>query len=332
LLRHGATGWPPRPAFAQTAPAVKLERVKQRPSLLACLLTGLILAACSSAASSPSDTATNRYTRAPVLVTSAPSPSWTPLPTRTPVATLTPSPKPSPTPSPTPLPIFHPPPYTVAIDAGHGGPQFGASRYGLIEKEVNMDVAFRLELLLREAGYNTYLIRAGDYAFVPWDPDNTAFTKADIQARTDAANGQRADILVSIHHNGNDDPGQSGTEVYFNPDRPYGGYSYALADVIQQSLVSALKAAGYETRDRGVKNDAEVNGDPNNPHSWLLGTNDDFRPSLMPGMIGEALFITNPKDAEQLQKPEVRQAIAEAYKAGVDAYFGWFQRQPWPGQ
>jgi hypothetical protein len=81
-----------------------------------------------------------------------------------------------------------------------------------------------------------------------------------------------------------------------------------------------------------VKNDAEVHGDPNNPHSWLLGTNDNFRPSLMPGMIGEALFITNPKDAEQLQKPEIRQTLAEGYKAGIDAYFGWFQRQDWPAQ
>jgi N-acetylmuramoyl-L-alanine amidase len=299
--------------------------VNLRPILPALLLTGSLLAACSSAASDSHETATRRYTPAPVLgarATASPSPTGTPAPT--------PGPTPSPTPSPTPIPIFHPPPYTVAIDAGHGGPQFGAARHGLIEKEVNMDVAFRLEALLREAGYNTYLIRAGDYAFVPWDPDNRAFTKADIQARVEIANGFRADILVSIHHNGNDDAGQSGTEVYFNPDRPYGAYSYALADVIQQALVFSLKAAGYEPRDRGVKNDSEVNGDPKNPHSWLLGTNADFRPSLMPGMIGEALFITNPQDAEQLQKPEIRQAIAQGYKIGIDAYFTWFQEQDWP--
>jgi N-acetylmuramoyl-L-alanine amidase len=52
----------------------------------------------------------------------------------------------------------------------------------------------------------------------------------------------------------------------------------------------------------------------------------------MPGMIGEALFITNAKDAEQLQKPEVLQTIAEGYKAGIDSYFAWFQQQPWPAQ
>jgi N-acetylmuramoyl-L-alanine amidase len=195
-----------------------------------------------------------------------------------------------------------------------------------------MDVAFLLDALLRQAGYNTWLIRAGDYAFVPYDSDNRAFTKADIQARADEANAQRADILVSIHHNGNDDSGQSGTEVYYNPDRPFGSYSFALADVVQQSLVIALKAAGYETRDRGVKNDAEVNGDPSNPHSWLLGTNAGFRPTFMPGMIGEALFLTNPTDAQQLQKPEIRLAIANGYKAGIEAYFGWFQRQDWPSQ
>jgi N-acetylmuramoyl-L-alanine amidase len=304
--------------------------VTPRTVFPACLLAGLLLlAACSSAASQPSDTAAPGSSTAS-SPTSGPSAIATATATAAP--TPTPTSNPTPSPSPTPIPIFHPPPYTVAIDAGHGGSQFGASGDGLIEKNVNLDVAYRLEALLRAAGYNTYLVRAGDYAFVPYDPDNRAFTKADIQVRVENANVQRADILVSVHHNGNDDFGQSGTEVYYNPDRPYGYYSFALADVVHQSLVSALKAAGYETRDRGVKNDAEVNGDPTNPHSWLLGTNDDFRPSLMPGIIGEALFITNPKDAEQLQKPEVLQAIAEGYKAGIDSYFAWFQQQPLPPQ
>ncbi|HET9475944.1 MAG TPA: N-acetylmuramoyl-L-alanine amidase [Dehalococcoidia bacterium] len=302
-----------------------------RPPILACLTACLLLllAACSDSSGDFTATATDRFSPAPMFSTRAtPSPS----PTRALAPTATPSPTPVPTPSPSPLPIFHPPPYSVAIDAGHGGPQFGAARNGLIEKDVNMDIAFRLEALLRGAGYTTYLTRAGDYAFVPYNPDNRAFTRADIQARVDYVNENQADILVSVHHNGSDDSSQSGTEVYYNPDRPYGYYSFALADVIQQSLITYLKLAGFEPRDRGVKNDSQVNGDPQNPHSWLLGTNDNFRPSLMPGMIGEALFISNPGDAEQLRKPEIRQAIAEGYKAGIDAYFGWFQRQDWPAQ
>ena len=288
----------------------------------------VFLAACSSASSQSDPIATGRPAATSAVPDSPPTATTTVAPTPTPTLTS----NPTPSPSPTPIPIFHPPPYAVAIDAGHGGSQYGASRYGLIEKDVNLDVAYRLEILLRAAGYRTVLLRDGDYSFVPYDPDNRAFTKADIQARIDMANAEHADIIVSIHHNGSDDSSQAGTEVYRNPDRPYGYYSYALADVTQQLLIESLKHAGYDPRDRGVKDDADVNGDPNNPHSWLLGTNDDFRPSLMPGIIGEALFITNAKDAEQLQKTEVLQAIAEGYKAGIDAYFGWFQQQDWPAQ
>src|SRR5438093_10050210 len=48
---------------------------------------------------------------------------------------------------------------------------------------------------------------------------------------------------------------------------------------------------------------------------------------MMPGIIGEALFVSNDYEAQQLWRPEMRQAIAEGYKAGIDAYFGWLLAQ-----
>jgi N-acetylmuramoyl-L-alanine amidase len=213
----------------------------------------------------------------------------------------------------------------VAIDPGHGGLNVGASYGDLKEKDVNMDVAYRLEIMLRASGYRTSLVRVGDYSMAPWHPDERTFVREDIQARADWANREQADILVSIHHNGSTDRSQRGTEVYYNPDRPYGHFSYALADLTQQYLVLKLREVGYETVDRGVKNDALVHGDPANPHSWLLGTNENFAPTLMPGIIGEALFLSNPMEAELLRRDDVRQAIAEAYKLAIDAYFAWLQ-------
>jgi N-acetylmuramoyl-L-alanine amidase len=47
----------------------------------------------------------------------------------------------------------------------------------------------------------------------------------------------------------------------------------------------------------------------------------------MPGVIAEALFITNEADAEALGREETRDAIARGYKMGIDAYFGWLQAQ-----
>lgn len=222
--------------------------------------------------------------------------------------------------------LLHPPPYTVFVDAGHGALDSGAGNGDLLEKDVNVDVATRLAPLLGGSGYNVYLSRWGDYTLTPF-PVNTYQNRRDeIQARVDVANSVHADILVSIHFNGGPTSAR-GLEVYYNPDRSFGQYNWTLADLTRQGLVSHIRSAGYDVPDRGVKNDAGVCCNPANPHSWILGTNDGFRPSMMPGIIGEAMFVSNDFEAQQLWRPEMRQAIAEGYKAGIDAYFGWLLPQ-----
>jgi N-acetylmuramoyl-L-alanine amidase len=214
----------------------------------------------------------------------------------------------------------------VFIDAGHGGLDSGAYNQGLAEKNVNVDVAVRLAPMLSAAGYNVVVDRWGDYTLSPF-PANTYENRRDeIQARVDVANQARADILVSIHFNGGPKSAR-GLEIYYNPDRSFGQYNWALADLTRQGLLGHIRNAGYDVPDRGVKNDAGVCCNPANPHSWILGTNNGFRPSMMPGIIGEAMFLSNDTEAQQLWRPEMRQAIAEGYKAGIDAYFAWLLPQ-----
>jgi N-acetylmuramoyl-L-alanine amidase len=252
----------------------------------------------------------------PAVVSSEPRPG--------PAAPAAPAPPPPPD---TPIAeLLHPPPYTVFVDSGHGALDSGAGNGDLLEKDVNVDVATRLAPLLGASGYNVYLSRWGDYTLTPF-PVNTYENRRDeIQARVDVANQLHADILVSIHFNGGPKSAR-GLEVYYNPDRSFGHYNWTLADLARQGLVNHIRSAGYDVADRGVKNDAGVCCNPANPHSWILGTNEGFRPSMMPGIIGEALFVSNDFEAQQLWRPEMRQAIAEGYKAGIDAYFGWLQPQ-----
>ncbi len=218
----------------------------------------------------------------------------------------------------------------MAIDAGHGGPYYSGAAHSfpdgstLIEKDLNLDIALRLDVLLKDAGYNAVLTRRGDYTLTAFDPSQyRASQRAELQARVDLVNEAAADILVSVHFNGSDDAGQGGTEVYYNPDRSFGLSSRALATYVRDALLTAIRDLGYDARDRGVRNDAEVGGDPTQPHSFLLGTDEGFRASLMPGIIGEALFVSNEAEAVLLMKDEARQAIAAAYKAGIDGYFNW---------
>ena len=52
---------------------------------------------------------------------------------------------------------------TVIIDAGHGGEDGGASSAsGLVEKEVNLDIAKQLSEMLRASGVNVIMTREED--------------------------------------------------------------------------------------------------------------------------------------------------------------------------
>ena len=296
-----------------------------RLSFPACaLLAVLAFTACS--AGEPSTIASTREP-APPTITPTPSAQPTPSVTMAPVVL-------APTVSPAPVPIYHAPPYTVAIEAGHGGPNwFGgtgddADGHYLIEKDLALDTALRLDGLLREAGFETVLIRDGDFTLTPFDgAEYRPKMIAETQARVDLANAARADVLVSIHFNGSAYSSLRGTETYYNPDRSFGAESYALAWFVQGELLGALAGLGHDVNDRGVRNDAEVGGDSNNAHSYLLGTNDGFRPSLMPGIISEALFLSNPDDAARVAMEETRQRLAEAFRDGIVAYFAWLPSQ-----
>ena len=68
--------------------------------------------------------------------------------------------------------------------------------------------------------------------------------------------------------------------------------------------VAAKGNAGL--KDRGVKKA---------PFVVLIGAN-------MPSILAEISFVTNPKDANQLQQPEYRQRVAESLYKGVAKYAG----------
>jgi N-acetylmuramoyl-L-alanine amidase len=227
--------------------------------------------------------------------------------------------------------------YAIAISAGHGGPENAGAVHrnaqgetDLVEKDLTLDVARRLDGLLRAGGYRTVLIRDGDYSLAPTVPgDFAASVRAESQARADIANEAGADIILAIHFNGSDDATQSGTEVYYNPDRSFGEQSRVLATSIYDAIVARLRELGYDTRQRGVKDDggtaaAALTGEG---HTFLLGETPGFRWTEMPGMIGEALFASNDAEAALLQRDDVLQAIAQAYKDGIDAYFSWLSAQ-----
>ncbi|MSQ15210.1 MAG: N-acetylmuramoyl-L-alanine amidase [Dehalococcoidia bacterium] len=219
---------------------------------------------------------------------------------------------------------------TIAIDPGHGGPEVGAASGSLAEKNVNLEIARRLKSLLETSGYRVVLTRDSDSRSytVPDDKANLAFsgTRADLQGRVDIANAAEADIFVSIHNNGSGDAGQNGTEVWYSSDRPFADKSFRLAQNVQDSLVSQLRAAGYNTTNRGLKDGAffRVFNGQSFP-LFVLGrpriAPRPTRATNMPGVLGETLFLSNPSDAPMLRSDAILVAIAMGYTEGIARYF-----------
>ncbi|MDX1503927.1 MAG: N-acetylmuramoyl-L-alanine amidase, partial [Thermoanaerobaculia bacterium] len=214
----------------------------------------------------------------------------------------------------------------VVIDPGHGGRNVGTlGPGGLVEKELTLDVALRLEKLLASRGFTVEMTRRDD-------------TQVSLEERAEMANRWRGDIFVSIHVNwlsGARDV--RGVETYYlgPTDDPFlnelaaaenrgSGYSMAdfrqivervyagarlgeslrLASEVQRALHGALLRISPDLRDRGVKTA---------PFAVLTGTE-------MPAILAEVSCLSNEEEARLLRLAEYRQYIAEALAHGIRSY------------
>lgn len=200
----------------------------------------------------------------------------------------------------------------VAIDPGHGGGDTGATgvlpagtptgmtprvddqgRTVILEKDVNLDIAVRLDGWMRGRGARTIMTRTTDLA--GGDRPYTT-TGADLKARVDIANEAGVELFVSVHNNALG-PTTSGTETF------HFYYSSAAARTLAQDVQRELVAT-LGLPDRGVKTAG----------FYVL------RHTVMPAVLVEGAFLTNPSEALLLADPAVRQRIAEAIGRGVERF------------
>jgi len=177
---------------------------------------------------------------------------------------------------------------TLTVDAGHGGHDGGAIgvRSGILEKDVNLDIALRLEALLKGAQAVVHMTRVDD-------------TFVDLWTRADLANETRSDVLVSIHANSSASSSSTarGTETYVRMGEPE---SERLGIALQGSLTSALS-----TVDRGVR-----------PNRYLV-----VRRARMPAALVEVAFLAHPDEEGLLAEGWFRQRAAEGIYNGLLRYF-----------
>lgn len=180
-------------------------------------------------------------------------------------------------------------PITFVIDAGHGGEDGGAlSVTGRPESAFNLAISQDLEQFLVFCGWNTRMIREGDYAV--YDPSATSVAEkkiSDLKNRTALVNATPNAVLLSIHQNQFPEEKYHGAQVFYS--RTPG--SRALAERIQTEIRTNLDPANH----REIKQSGKV---------YLM------EHITCPGVLIECGFLSNREEEQKLSSPIYQKQMA----------------------
>ncbi|CAM3786484.1 N-acetylmuramoyl-L-alanine amidase AmiC precursor [compost metagenome] len=229
----------------------------------------------------------------------------------------------------------------IAIDAGHGGEDPGASgSRGQHEKDIVLAIAKELQRQINsEKGFRAELTRTGDY-FIP------------LRKRTEIARKKGADLFISIHADAAPSKAAFGASVFALSDR--GATSETarwLADSENRSdLIGGAGNVSLDDKDRmlaGVLLDLSMTASLSsslNVGQKVLGNMGRITPLHkqrveqagfmvlkspdIPSILVETGFISNANEAAKLATPSHQQSLARSIHSGVRQFF---QQNPPPG-
>ncbi|KAA3635340.1 MAG: N-acetylmuramoyl-L-alanine amidase [Bacteroidetes bacterium] len=171
----------------------------------------------------------------------------------------------------------------VAIEAGHGGHNTGTTGLsGMLEKDVNLDVALKLEKICNDHGIEVVMVREED-------------TYMTLQEKRDIVETSDAHLLVSIHANAAATRGDylrvGGVSTYYhNPF--WAGFAEIMYGELLELPLDEFGAVGS--------------------FNYLV-----TRMSSRPAVLVEQGFMSHAEDEEKLASPEFRQQMAEKIFRGI---------------
>ena len=199
---------------------------------------------------------------------------------------------------------------TIVIDAGHGGADPGNqnSRLKLNEKTFTLDVARRLERILKAQGFKVVITRKSDRA-------------VDLDRRAEISNKAKADLFISIHFNAFSRSAVAGTETYVMTPRNLRSSPQAERD---NSMVRTNYPANQHDRWNALLGYQMHRALVTQLNSFDRGFK-RFRYSVLrsvncPAVLVEAAFLSNDAEGKKVSSPAYRQKIAESIARGVQQH------------
>lgn len=215
---------------------------------------------------------------------------------------------------------------TIVLDPGHGGRDGGTSgTSGLLEKEIVLDVARRLERRLEHSGrYNVLLTRTAD-------------STLSLRERVEFSNRVGADLFISLHVNWFPSDSVNAIETYYFgshsdntvlrlAERENQNSDYSVAEFNRLMSNVSERVKGEESRTLAlavqrsiIRNTREQIGDVQNwgiksgPFVVLVGTE-------APGILAEIGVLSNDAEASRLATAEYRELLALFLEEGIVNY------------
>lgn len=176
----------------------------------------------------------------------------------------------------------------IVIDPGHGGIDPGSVVDGIYEKDVNLEVALKLQAALEEEGYSVMITRNDDESL-------------SLLERTEFANEVGAELFISLHQNSyGEDTSVNGIEVYYN-NREKSVESEEIAQLIQDGLITETGA-----KDRGIR-----------AYNELVVT----RETTMPSCLIEMGYMSNPTELALMNSDSYQDKMVTGIVNGINQFF-----------
>ena len=215
---------------------------------------------------------------------------------------------------------------TIVIDPGHGGRDPGArGQRGTEEKDITLKVALKLrDLLRKQPGVLVLMTRERDQ-FI------------ELEDRAKFANGQEADLFVSIHVNSHPQRSVKGIEIYHfgeakdqralevaarengTPLSSTGvGWEYLVADLLTAKKIEASLELAWTAKEAMVTN---LNGQyALVDHGVKTAPFYVLRFTSMPSILAEIAYISNSAEEELLRTSHFTTRVAEALVDGINTF------------
>lgn len=187
----------------------------------------------------------------------------------------------------------------IVVDVGHGGFDSGKIGVnGVLEKDINLQIALKLKKTLEDAGMTVVMTREDDKGL--YDESASNKKAQDLQRRCDLINEQKPLMTISIHQNSYTSPEIKGAQVFYYTTS---SESQKLAEILQKTLIEQVDTENHR--------EAKANDS-----YYLLKRTDSVI------VIVECGFLSNPQEAEKLSDEDYQQKMVNAICTGINRYLG----------